>query len=130
MMPVFFRNLLDYIPTFKGCVLWNLHYNTLYYIHKNMQYFLVKFNHNRSTNFVFCCKIKKNKHICLLFLIYLNYWIPYFFLNLSALPPVVSLFKLPVQNGWHFEQTSTFISFFVDPAFITFPHAHVIVVSA
>ena len=56
--------------------------------------------------------------------------IPYFSLNFAALPPVVSLFKLPVQNGWHFEQTSTLISFFVDPAFITLPHAHVIVVSA
>ena len=35
-------------------------------------------------------------------------------MNLSALPPVVSLFKFPVQYGWHFEQTSTFISGFVE----------------
>ena len=37
-------------------------------------------------------------------------------------------FCFPVKNGWHFEQTSTRMSFFVEPVSITLPQAHVIVV--
>ena len=48
------------------------------------------------------------------FLLLLFYASPYFFLNLSALPPAVSCLKFPVQNGWHLEHISTLISFFVE----------------
>ena len=65
-----------------------------------------------------------------LYVKFLFYTIPYFFLNLSALPPVVSLFKFPVQKAWQLEHISTFKSFFVEPTLYTFPQAHVIVVSS
>ena len=54
--------------------------------------------------------------------------IPKRFLNLSTRPPVSTNFCFPVKNGWHFEQTSTRMSFFVEPVSITLPQAHVIVV--
>ena len=54
--------------------------------------------------------------------------IPKRFLNLSTRPPVSTSFCFPVKNGWHFEQISTRIFFFVEPVSITLPQAQVIVV--
>ena len=39
---------------------------------------------------------------------------PNFFLNFSTRPALSMNFCLPVKKGWHWEQISTRISFFVD----------------
>ena len=53
----------------------------------------------------------------------------YFLWNRSTRPAESINFCFPVKNGWHFEQISILILFFVERVGITSPHAHVMVVS-
>lgn len=48
------------------------------------------------------------------------------FLNLSNRPLVSNNFCLPVKNGWHFEQTSTWISGIVEPTVKILPQLQII----
>ena len=50
---------------------------------------------------------------------------PNFFLNFSTRPALSMNFCLPVKNGWHWEQISTRISFFVDLVVNVLPQAQV-----
>ena len=45
-------------------------------------------------------------------------------------PAVSTNFLSPVKNGWHFEQISTRMFFFVERVWMTSPQAQVIVVSS
>ena len=48
----------------------------------------------------------------------------YFWRNRSTRPAVSINFCLPVKNGWHWEQISTWITGTVDRVTKLFPHAH------
>ena len=60
----------------------------------------------------------------------INYFMLYFFLNLSTRPPASTSFCLPVKKGWHLEQISTLMSFLVERVSNVAPHAHFIVVAS
>src|SRR3954464_5102743 len=49
---------------------------------------------------------------------------PYRLLKRSTRPWMSSMCCLPVKNGWHLAQTSTWSSGFVEPVVNVFPHAH------
>src|SRR4030042_3311329 len=60
---------------------------------------------------------------------YGTYFFAYFFLNFSTRPSASTSFCLPVKNGWHFEQISTWIFCLVDRVVKTSPQAHSIFIS-